>query len=40
MTVAAGADAKLDLALQRGTEQEHLNKYGEKYRPDAPTTYR
>lgn len=40
ITVVAGADAKAELALQRGAEKEHLNKYGEKYRPDVPTTYR
>ncbi|MDB4963317.1 MAG: Copper binding protein plastocyanin/azurin family [Myxococcales bacterium] len=39
VTVASGADARLDLALQRGAEKEHLNKYGEKYRPNT-TTYR
>jgi plastocyanin len=39
VTVTAGADTRLDLALQRGAEKEHLNKYGEKYRPNT-TTYR
>ena len=39
VTVTAGQDAPLDLALQRGTEGEHLNKYGEKYH-DAGGTYR
>ena len=36
VTVTAGADATANLALVRSTEQDHLNKYGEKYR--APTT--
>lgn len=40
VTVAAGADTSLDLALQRGGEREHLNKYGEKYRTGSPATYR
>ena len=40
VTVTAGTDATVSLALQRGAETEHLNKYGEKYRPDAPNTYR
>src|SRR5437870_2608556 len=31
ITVTAGQDATLDLALVRGAEPEHLNKYGEKY---------
>ena len=40
VTVAAGADATIELALVRGAEQPHANKYGEKYRPEPPTTYR
>jgi plastocyanin len=40
VTVAAGADATVSLALQRGAEPEHLNKYGEKYHRGSPTTYR
>lgn len=40
VTVTANADASVSLALQRGAEPEHLNKYGEKYRAGAPTTYR
>jgi plastocyanin len=40
ITVVAGQDAKLDLALVRGAEPDHLNKYGEKYRPDEAPTYR
>ncbi|HVK86783.1 MAG TPA: hypothetical protein VM513_21835 [Kofleriaceae bacterium] len=40
VTVTAGADASVSLALQRGAEPEHLNKYGEKYRPGTPSTYR
>lgn len=38
--VAAGADVSVALTLQRGAEQPHLNKFGEKYRPEAPGTYR
>jgi len=40
VTVAAGAEAKVALALVRGGEAPHLNKYGEKYRPEKPLTYR
>jgi plastocyanin len=40
VTVVAGQDAVVNLALQRGTEPEHRNKYGEKYRGDGTTTYR
>jgi len=40
VTVTAGQDAIVDLALVRGAEPEHLNKYGEKYHAGAPTTYR
>jgi plastocyanin len=40
VTVTSGADATVDLALARGAEQPHANKYGEKYRPEKPTTYR
>nr|MBA3504063.1 hypothetical protein [Deltaproteobacteria bacterium] len=40
VTVAPGADALVDLSLVRGAEQAHANKYGEKYRPEKPTTYR
>jgi len=36
VTVAAGADASVDLALVRGAETPHVNKFGEKYK--APTT--
>ena len=38
--VAAGADATVELSLQRGAEPPHLNKFGEKYRPEGPGTYR
>jgi hypothetical protein len=38
-TVEEGKDAHVDLALVRGPESEHLNKYGEKYH-DAGGTYR
>ncbi|MBA3454893.1 MAG: hypothetical protein H0T42_17525 [Deltaproteobacteria bacterium] len=39
VTVTTGADTTINLALSRGAEPEHLNKYGEKYRPSV-TTYR
>jgi plastocyanin len=32
VTVKAGADAKIDLAVERGAPTEHLNKYGEHYK--------
>jgi len=38
-SVKPGADTTLALALARGAEPEHLNKYGETYRP-VTTTYR
>ena len=31
VTVTAGAEAKVDLAIVRGAETQHLNKYGAKY---------
>jgi len=37
--VLAEGETTINLALQRGAEPEHLNKYGEKYRPNT-TTYR
>lgn len=40
VSVKAGTEARIDLALQRGAEPPHLNKYGEKYRPEGPGTYR
>ncbi len=40
VTVTAGAETKIELAIQRGAEPEHLNKYGEKYRAGSPNTYR
>jgi len=40
VTVKPGAETQLDLAMQRGVEPEHLNKYGEKYRPGTPSLYR
>lgn len=40
VTVTAGADTTIALAIQRGAEPEHLNKYGEKYRAGSPNTYR
>jgi len=39
VTVVPGQDATVNLALQRGTEPDHLNKYGEKYHDYATTTY-
>jgi plastocyanin len=40
VSVKAGADTTVALSLQRGAEPPHLNKYGEKYRPEGPGTYR
>jgi plastocyanin len=39
VTVVAGQDAVVNLALTRGAEPEHRNKYGEKYKDYATTTY-
>jgi plastocyanin len=39
VTIAGGQDVTVNLALVRGAEPEHLNKYGEKYH-DAGGTYR
>jgi plastocyanin len=39
VTVVSGQDATVNLALQRGTEPDHVNKYGEKYHDYATTTY-
>ncbi len=39
VTVTAGADTTVELAIQRGAEPEHLNKFGEKYR-NPTNTYR
>jgi len=36
VTVVEGQDATVDLALARGAEPPHVNKFGEKYK--APTT--
>lgn len=38
VAVRAGADATVDLAIVRGAEPAHLNKYGEKYH-DTGQTY-
>jgi plastocyanin len=38
--VDAGGQTKVDLALTRGEEPDHLNKYGEKYKPGNPNTYK
>lgn len=40
VTVTAGADTTIDLTLVRGAETAHANKFGEKYRPEKPATYR
>ncbi len=40
ITVKAGADTTVEIGLQRGAEPPHLNKYGEKYRPEGPGMYR
>ena len=40
VSVKPGVETQLDLAMQRGVEPEHLNKYGEKYRPGTPSLYR
>ncbi len=40
ITVTAGTDTTVDIGLQRGAEPPHLNKYGEKYRPESPGPYR
>lgn len=39
LTVPAGAAAAVDLAIVRGAETEHRNKYGSKY-TDSASTYR
>ncbi len=39
VTVVDGQATAVDLALVRGAEPPHVNKYGEKYRPPS-TTYR
>jgi len=38
--VFADGDSSVDLTLQRGGEPPHRNKFGEKYRPETPSTYR
>lgn len=37
VTVKAGADATVDMAIVRGADPAHLNKYGEKYKDGGPT---
>jgi plastocyanin len=37
VTVKASSDATVDLAIVRGAEPAHLNKYGEKYKDGGPT---
>jgi plastocyanin len=39
VTVTDGADATVNLAVVRGAEPPHVNKYGEKYK-DPSTTYK
>jgi hypothetical protein len=39
VTVVAGQDVTVNLALSRGTDHDHVNKYGEKYKDYATTTY-
>jgi plastocyanin len=39
VTVVAGQDSTVNLALTRGAEPAHVNKFGEKYK-DSTTTYR
>jgi plastocyanin len=39
VTVKAGADTQVDLAIVRGAEPQHLNKYGEKYK-DGTVIYK
>jgi hypothetical protein len=39
VTVVAGQDAHVDLSLVRGSENPHLNKYGEKYHDPGTTVY-
>ena len=39
VTVAGGRDTQVDLALVRGAEPPHLNKYGERYRDAGGTFY-
>lgn len=40
ITVTDGGTVTVDLALVRAGEAPHMNKYGEKYRPESPGTYR
>ena len=40
VNVTGGAETAIELSLARGAEPPHLNKYGEKYRPEGPGTYR
>jgi plastocyanin len=36
VSVKSGAETTIDLAIVRGPEPEHLNKYGEKYHENGP----
>jgi plastocyanin len=38
--VTAGAETKVDLALTRGVEPDHVNKFGEKYKPGSGDVYK
>lgn len=40
ITVSTNVDTVVDLAVVRGAEQPHTNKFGEKYRTEKPSTYR
>lgn len=40
ITVTANSETAIDLAISRGTEAPHVNKFGEPYRTAKPTTYR
>jgi plastocyanin len=39
ISVTAGADTTIELSLQRGSTEDHKNKYGEKYNGDGQQTY-
>jgi plastocyanin len=39
VTVKAGGETSIDLALVRGAEAPHMNKYGEKYHDSGTGTY-
>jgi plastocyanin len=39
ISITAGAETTIELSLARGGDADHVNKYGEKYRPDGQSTY-